>query len=130
MSSFETHVSGASEDKLLKSLHIDSKRTASYITSRSEVSYSSSSGGSFNSKSGIRVIRFSLNDNSGAFLDGQSIRLAFTIRNEGVAANTPISASPASLFRRVRVLAGGIELTDISDYGRFHESMTMHKDPN
>ena len=112
MSSMEVHLAGSTEDKLLSSLHLDSKRSASYVTARNEVTYASSSVGSFSPKNGIRVLRFALNDNSGAFLDGQSIKPAFTIKNEGAAAITPISASPASLFRRVRVLGGGVEITD------------------
>jgi hypothetical protein len=92
------------------------------------VSYSSSSGGSFSPTSGIRVMRFSLNDNSGAFLDGQSVRLAFTIKNEGATAITPISASPASLFKRYRLTGGGVEITDIGpDYGRYHEMRSILK---
>ena len=97
MSSMETHLAGSTEDRLLASLHYDSTKSVNYITSRNEVTYSSSSGGSFSPTSGIRVMRFSLNDNSGAFLDGQSVRLAFTIKNEGTTAITPISISPASI---------------------------------
>ncbi len=101
------------------------------MTSRNEVSYSSSSGGSFSPTSGIRVMRFSLNDNSGASLDGQSVRLCFTIKNEGAAAITPISSSPASLFRRYRLTGGGVEITDVGpDYGRYHEMRSVLKSPN
>ena len=109
MSSMETHLAASSEDRLLSSLHFDFKRSANYVTSRNEVSYSSSSGGSFSPTSGIRVMRFSLNDNSGAFLDGQSVRLAFTIKNEGTTAITPITSSPASLFRRYRLTGGELK---------------------
>jgi hypothetical protein len=126
MSSMETHLAGSSEDVLLKSLHFDSKRSCNYISSRNEVSYASSSGGSFSPTSGIRVMRFSLNDNSGAFLDGQTVRLAFTIKNEGAAAIRPISSSCASLFRRYRLTGGGVEIADIGpDYGRYHEMRSM-----
>ena len=123
----EVHIAGSTEDKLLSSLHLDSKRSASYVTARNEVTFTSSSGGAFSARNGIRVLRFALNDNSGGFLDGESIRLAFVIRNTGAAAITPLSASPSSIFRRLRLLGGGVEITDISDYGRFHESMTMLK---
>ena len=124
----ESHLVGSNEDRLLSSLHFDAKRSANYVTSRNEVSYASSSGGSFSPTSGIRMMRFSLNDNSGAFLDGQSVRLAFTIKNEGTTAITPISSSPASLFKRLRVTGGGVEITDIGpDYGRYHEMRSLLK---
>ena len=93
MSSMESHLAGTTEDRLLSSLHFDSRRSANYVTSRNEVSYSSSSGGSFSPTSGIRVMRFSLNDNSGAFLDGQSVRLAFAIKNEGTTAHPDFGIS-------------------------------------
>ena len=114
----ETHLAGSTEDKLLSSLHFDSRRSANYVTSRNEVSYASSSGGSFSPTSGIRVMRFSLNDNSGAL----------TIKNDGATSIQPISASPASLFRRYRLTGGGVELTDVGpDCGRYHEMRCMLK---
>jgi hypothetical protein len=76
------------------------------------------SGGLF-SNQGIRTIRFSLGDASNAFLCGETVRLAFHFRNNGSAALQPICASPASLFDRVRVLMGGIEVEDITYHSRF-----------
>ena len=122
----EVHLASASEDKLLASLHFDQKASAQYVTARTEASFPSSSGGSFSPTTGIRVMRFALNDSGNGFLDGQSLRLAMVIRNDSAAAMTPISLSPGSLFRRFRVL-GGIEIEDISDYGRYHEMRQMLK---
>jgi hypothetical protein len=45
--------------------------------------------------------------------------MAFHIRNKGAAALQPICTSPASLFDRVRVLMGGIEVEDITYHSRF-----------
>ena len=116
----EVHLAGASQDKLIRSLHFDQKASAQYITSRSEASYPSTSGGSFSPSNGIRVLRFALNDGGAAFLSGDTVRLAITIRNDSAVPITPISLSPASLFRRFRLLAG-VELEDVQDYGRYHE---------
>ncbi len=125
MSSLEIHLAGSSEDKLLRSLHYDGKASAAYVQARNEVSYASSSGGSFSPTNGIRVIRFALNDGGAGFLSGETVRLAFTLRNEGTAPITPITLSPSSLYRRFRLLGGGVELEDIAEYGRYHEMRTM-----
>ena len=120
MSSLEVHLAGSSEDKLIRSLHFDQKASAQYVTSRSEASYPSTSGGSFSPSNGIRVLRFALNDGGSAFLSGETVRLAITVRNDTAAPITPISLSPSSLFRRFRLLSG-VELEDVQDYGRYHE---------
>ncbi len=48
------------------------------------------------------------------------------IRNDSAAVMTPTSLSPASMFTRFRVLAG-IEIEDVSDYGRMHQMRQMLK---
>ena len=78
MSSMEVHLAGASEDKLLASLHFDQKASAQYVTARTEASFPS------------RVMRFALNDSGNGFLSGETLRLAMVIRNDSAAAMTPI----------------------------------------
>ena len=74
-------------------------------------------------------MRWSLADQAG-WLDGNSVRLIFTLNNltsnggrttilDG--AIQPISDSPASMFRRLRILGGGHEIENIEDYGRVHQ---------
>jgi hypothetical protein len=122
----EVHLAGSTEDRLLSSLHFDGKRSANYVTGRSEVSYPSSSGGSFSPSNGIRVMRFSLSDSSG-FLSGDTVRLSFVIHNNGTQPLTPITASPCSMFRRLRITASGVEVEDLEFLSRYVEMRQMLK---
>jgi hypothetical protein len=112
-------ISGSSSDKLHPGLDFrPGKSTANYLLDRKEVTIFPQSGG-LSSNQGIRTIRFSLGDASNAFLCGETIRLAFSLRNDGASALTPICATPACLFDRVRLLAGGVEVEDITYHSRF-----------
>ena len=46
------------------------------------------------------------------------MRLAFVFRNTGPKPAKCVSMLPASLFRRMRVMCGGVEVMDLFDYGR------------
>ena len=113
--SLESHISG-SEDRLLDSLHVAGKHTASFITARRAATFAPSSAASWPAKG---LIRFNLADHAG-WLDGGTVRLIFTLTNlSATAALTPICVSPACLFRRVRIIANGSAcLEDIEDYAR------------
>jgi hypothetical protein len=110
-------LAGSTSDKLHEGLDFSAgKYTANYILDLKEATFHPQSGGVF-SNQGIRTIRFSL-DGSG-FLSGETVRLAFSLRNHGTGALQPICATPASLFDRVRVLMGGVEVEDITYHSRF-----------
>jgi hypothetical protein len=112
-------IAGSTSDKLHEGLDFSpGKSTANYILDRKEATVYPQSGGLF-SNQGIRTIRFALSDASNAFLCGETVRLAFTLQNDGAGALSPISATPASLFDRVRLLAGGVEQEDITYHSRF-----------
>ena len=101
----DTHIAGV-DDALISPLHFSgSASTASYVTERRNNTFAPQSGGLF-SPTGIRLLRFNLADQQG-FLDGQTIRLAFEIKNTGAGNLTPVVSSPACLFRRLRVIANG-----------------------
>ena len=118
--SLETHIAGV-DDALISPLHFSgSPNTASYITERRNCTFAPQSGGLF-APDGIRLLRFNLADQSG-FLDGQTLRLCFELKNSGTEGMTPIASSPACLFRRLRIIANGsAELEDIDEYGRTYE---------
>jgi len=123
--SLETHIAG-SEDRLIDGLHFAGRNTASYIVNRRDATFHPSSASSFK-PSGVRLMRWSLADQAG-WLDGSSVRLIFTLNNltarpaSGATvldgALQPFSDSPASMFRRLRILGGGSEIENIEDYGR------------
>jgi hypothetical protein len=119
-------ISGSTSDKLHQGLDFSpGKSTANYILQRLEASIHPQSGGLFSPSQGLKTIRFSLGDASNAFLCGETVRLAFYIRNNGSGTLTPICATPASLVDRVRVLMGGVEVEDITYYSRFAQQEEM-----
>ncbi len=106
--SLETH------DKLIDGLRFAGRNTASYITKRSSVSFAPQTASNFK-PSGSRLMRFSLADQQG-WLDGGTVRLIFKLTNLHVTGSLqPVVDSPASLFRRLRLIASGSSV--IQDIG-------------
>jgi hypothetical protein len=60
-------------------------------------------------------------------LEGSTLRLVMTVHNaSGVNPLVPVTDSPASMFRRVRVIGNGSAMIeDIEEYGRVHEIFSM-----
>ena len=118
--SLETFIAG-SEDRLVDGLHFGSRNTASYVTARRAATFHPSSASSWK-PSGVRLMRFNLADVAG-WLDGGTMRLIFTITNNKANGTLqPIVDSPASMLRRVRVIANGSAvLEDIEEYGRVYQ---------
>jgi hypothetical protein len=66
-------------------------------------------------------MRFNLADQNGWLL-GNTLRLVFTIHNATANPLNPRTDSPASMFRRVRLIGNGSAMIeDIEEYGRVHE---------
>ena len=109
--SLETHIAG-SEDRLIDGLRFAGRNTAGYLVNRRGATFHPSSTSNFK-PSGVRLMRWSLADQAG-WLDGNSVRLIFTLNNlapaptQGQAAATnaiwPITDTPAGMFRRFRIL--------------------------
>ena len=119
--SLETHVASI-EDSLIDGMSFGNRPTASYVTARRSTSFQPVSGGVF-APNQLRIIRFSINDNDGSWLDGSTLRLAYVLSNTGGASLMyPDTHSPASMFRRLRGLVGGVEALDLQDYGRCHQT--------
>ena len=72
---------------------------------------------------GVRLARFNLADRAG-WLDCFTVRLLLTLTNlSSTAALTPICISPATMFRRVRVIANGLAtLADIEEHDRVFQA--------
>jgi hypothetical protein len=122
--SLETHIAGA-EDNLLESLHVAGKTSASYVTERRSVSFAPQSASNY-TPAGIRLLRINLADQKG-WLDGSTLRLVMTIRNaSGLNSLVPVTDSPASMFRRVRLIGNGSALIEhIEEYGRVHKIFSL-----
>ena len=75
--------------------------------------------------SGVRLCRFNLADQQG-WLDGSTLRLAFTLTNlSPTSVLAPVVDSPASMFRRLRIIANGSAvIEDIEEYGRVFQLMS------
>jgi hypothetical protein len=117
--SLETHIAGA-EDKLLDSLHFAGKTSASYVTERRSVSFAPQAASNFTPQ-GVRLMRINLADQNG-WLEGNTLRLIFTLHNSRAVPLVPICDSPASLFRRCRLIGNGSAMIeDIEEYGRVHD---------
>ena len=75
-------------------------------------------------------MRFSLAEQQG-WLVGNTLRLAMTIVNGGASSITPTACSPASMFRRLRVIAnGGATLEDAEQYGRCQQMFSLLLPPD
>ena len=125
MTSLETHIAG-STDQLIGGLHFAGRNTASYIIARHATTFHPSSAAAWK-PSGVRLMRFNLADVAG-WLDGATVRLCFTLTNLGASALTPIVDSPASMFRRMRVIAKcSATIEDVEEYGRTYQLFTELK---
>ena len=115
------------EDYLIDSLLFKLKPGASYITNRRSVTYFPVGGNQY-SVAGVKVIKILLSGDQ--WLDPGTVRLQFTLANNGAAAQLlRVVSGPWSFFRRVRILAGGQILEDMDDYNCIHEMFHMLQDP-
>jgi hypothetical protein len=71
-------------------------------------------------------MRFNLADQNG-WLEGSTLRLVMTIHNARNDQDLePVTDSPASMFRRVRLIGNGSAMIeDIEEYGRVHEIFSL-----
>ena len=102
------------EDQLLSSLQFKLPPSASYIQERRLASFYPSGASTF-SPGGVRECRFAITSES--WLDPATLRLNLTLRNPTGGA-IALAAGGASLIRRMRVMAGGVTVEDISHYNR------------
>ena len=112
----------APEDILVDNLSFKLNKGSSYITNRRSVRFYSQSTNVFRPTSGNRVMKFSLNDESG-WLDPQSVRVCFTVQNLDETLNRKLRplAPPYSFFRRMRILCGSQVVEDFDNYNRVHQ---------
>ena len=113
----------APEDILIDNLSFKLNKGSSYITDRRSVSFWPSGSNIYKSDSGNRVLKFSLNGEDNSWLDPQSVRIFFTLKNLDIGAFDkkvrPLSP-PYCFFRRMRIIAGNQVVEDFDNYNRVH----------
>ena len=112
----------APEDILVDNLSFKLNNGASYISDRRSVTFWPSGSNIYKPSSGNRVLKFSLNGEDNSWLDPQSVRIFFTLKNlDNILDNKlrPLSP-PYCFFRRMRIIAGNQVVEDLNDYNRVH----------
>ena len=115
-------ISNGVEDYLIDGLSFKLPPGSSYITDRRKSTFWASGSNAYKAEGGTRVVRFLLNGEDGTWLDPQTIRVQFDLRNEGASSLRvrPLSG-PHLFFRRARVMVNGQVAEDIQDFGRNSE---------
>jgi hypothetical protein len=120
-----------SREKLIHGLSFVEEAEASYLKDRVAATFFSTTGNTF-SPSGVRLLRFTLTSSADDFLDCGSVRLAFTLVNESTAANAALrllSDNPLCVFQRMRILARGSLVEDLSYLHRTVELLSILTPP-
>ena len=111
------------EDILIDNLSFKLNKGSSYITDRRSVSFWPSGSNIYKSDSGNSVLQFSLSGEDNSWLDLQSVRIFFTLKNLDIGAfdnkARPLSP-PYCFFRRMRIIAGNQVVEDFDNYNRVH----------
>ena len=127
----ELQVLEGSQEKLIHGLSYVAGAQASYLKDRSSVTYFPTGGNSY-SPSGVRLLRFELTSSGDDFLDPGSVRLAFSLINENTNAGSTLrllSDNPLCIFQRMRILARGSLVEDISYLHRTVELLSILTPP-
>ena len=113
-------------DELIPSLSYKNPSTASYIIGRNSSTFHPLGGNTYKPSTGTKTIKFFLAGED--LLDPSSVRVQFDLICDDAAAKTliPLSA-PHAFFSRVRCLARGEVVDDITEYNRVSELFTVLK---
>ena len=107
----ESHLAANTQDSLIQGLSYSLPNAAEYILQRTNVTYFPQGGNAY-APTGVRLIRFQLADNT-QFLDPHSLRLMFTLTNNG-ADPLQLPGPPMVLFQRCRILCNGVVVEDLN----------------
>jgi hypothetical protein len=120
-----------SRETLIHGLSFVQPAEATYLKDRTAATFFAVGGNSY-SPSGVRLLRFQLTSSGDDFLDPGSVRLAFTLVNEATAATATLrllSDNPLCVFQRMRILARGSWVEDISYLHRTVELFSILTPP-
>ena len=111
------------EDLLIDGLSFKLPSSATYVTDRKSVTFYTSGSNEY-STSGTKLIKIAVNGDN--WMDPSTLRIAFDVVNTASGAGAllrPLSGG-WSFFRRLRILAQGSIVEDITEYNRCHEMFT------
>ena len=112
------------EDKLIDGLSFKMNPGASYVTDRRSVTYHPQGSNIYKPCSGTKLIRILLTGDN--WLDPSTLRIMFTVNNDGAAATElRVLSGPWSFFGRMRILCAGQLVEDIDQYSRIQEMMRL-----
>ena len=119
------------EDRLIDGLSFKHKAGASYVTERKSVTYHPQGSNIYMPNGGTKLIKLLLTGDQ--WLDPSTFRIMFDLKNNessstggGYMLLRPLGG-PHTFFKRMRILAGGQVIEDISDYNRVHEMFRIVK---
>ena len=123
----EHHVQSI-DDSQIGGLSYKLKPGTSYVTDRRKCTHYASGGNQYSSN-GVKVCKFNIV--SDQWLDPSTFRVMFTTHNLNPASPSikvkPLHWNPAVLFRRCRVICGGVVVEDIDDFNRLSLMLTALK---
>ena len=103
------------DDSLIGGLSYKLKAGASYVTDRRKYTFYASGGNQYSSN-GVKVCKFNIV--SDQWLDPSTFRVMFTIHNRNPVSPPiqikPLHWNPAVLFRRWRVICGGVVIEELT----------------
>ena len=121
-------ISNSTDDMLINDLSFKLPPSANYIVDRSSSTWHPA-GSNIYKSTATKLIKIQLTGSG--FLDLSTVKVIYDLYNDasGAAGSNQIRAlgSPATFISRVRILAGGTILEDVSEYGRVHTLMKMLK---
>ena len=101
-------ISNGVEDYLIDGLSFKLPPGSSYINDRRKSTFWASGSNIYKAEGGTKVVRFLLNGEDGTWLDPQTIRVQFDLRNNETGTNESKRVRPLGgahlFFRRARVL--------------------------
>ena len=119
-------ITNSAEDFLIDGLSFKLPPGASYVTDRKNSTFWATGSNIYKSTEGVKVVKFQLNGEDGAWLDPSSVVFQFELKNDETDTNKKLRplGQPFLFFNRLRVLAGGQVVEDIQDFNRYMEPLS------
>ena len=127
MSGLET-VTSTVQDVLIDSLSFTPRPGASYITARRDTRWFAAGSDSYQSDTGVKVIRISLTGAPQEWLSPDSVRISFDVTNRSQDKVIQPITGPWAFFSRVSIRVLGTLVEDIQQYGLTYQVFSNRAD--